>query len=97
MKNTKILQIENICIDRDSNNYTVSELIKSTKGVNAGELVQRGQTYYPSLKLALMNVRERLRGIEYDKMADTQIVDLVNALEMADRKMEKLINDTFKK
>ena len=97
MKNTKILQIENICIDRDSNNYTVSELLESMKGANAGELVQRGQTYYPSLKLALMNVRERLRGIEYGKMKDSQIVTLIKALENADIKMENLINETFKR
>jgi len=97
MKNTKILQIENICLDRDSNNYTVSELIESMKGANSGELVQRGQTYYPTLKLALMNVRERLRGIEYGKMEDSQILTLIKALETVDIKMENLINETFKK
>jgi len=97
MTNTKILQIENICIDRDSNNYTVSELFEVEKGVHAGEMEQRGQTYYPTLKLALMNVRERLRVHGYDQMKDAQASLLIVALEEADRKMEQLIKETFKR
>ncbi len=97
MKNTKILQIENICIDKDSNNYTVSELVESKKGANAGELVQRGQTYYPTLKLALMNVRERLRVLEYTSMEGPSVDYLIQAMREADRKMEKLIKETFER
>ena len=95
MTNTKILQIENICIDRDSNNYTVSELIESMKGANAGEFVQRGQTYYPSLKLALMNVRERLRVLGYGSMNDAGVESLIRAINEADLKMKQLINESW--
>ncbi len=88
---TRILKIENIVIERDRYNYTVSELQEAKKGANAGELVQRGQSYHPTLEQALMNVRERLRCIEYKEMLDDDITALIEALGKADSRMELII------
>ena len=65
------------------------------KGANAGKLVQRGQSYYPTLKLALMNVRERLRALEYASMEGPSVDYLIQAIREADQKMEQLIKETF--
>ena len=89
----RILKVENIVIERDRYNYTVSELQKAKKGANAGELVQRMHTYHPSLETALMNVRERIRGAEYSKMNKDDLSSLIGSLAVADRKIKDVIKE----
>ncbi len=89
---TRILQIENIVVERDRYNYTVSVLQEAKKGENAGELVQRGHSYHPSINQALTEVRERLRASEYEKMHVDNIDCLLEAMKNADAKIERLIN-----
>lgn len=87
----RVLSIENIVVDRDRYNYTVSELQEVKKGVNAGEIMQRMQTYHPTLPQALMNVRERLRSAEYTKSSN-DIEGLIEAVEKADERMERALS-----
>ncbi len=84
---TRILQFENIVVERDKYNYTVSELHEAKKGQQAGELVQRNQSYHPSLNHALLNVRERVRAQEYNQMEGDSVDSLIKAVNDADEKM----------